>query len=105
MSKATNIQAALWKYRGSLNKKFTEEFSPRPNLRYMYLDSEGKVIDDITKAQWIVELSFKNIIMGSSIYRIHNSNCESITVTPPNKKRSYEFIFIVGYCYALYNQS
>ena len=101
MSKPTNIQAALWRYRGSLNKKFNGEFYHRPNLRYMYLDGDAKIVEDMSKAQWIIELSFKNIIMGSAIYRIHRYTHDSITVVPPCKKRSYEFIFIVGYCYAM----
>jgi len=100
MSKPTNIQAALWRYRGSLNKKYNSEFHFKGNLRYLFLDSEANIIDDVSKAQWIVELSFKNIIMGSAIYRIHHYSKDSITVVPPCKRRSYEFIFIIGYCYA-----
>ena len=102
MSKPTCFQAALWRYRGSLNKKYATEFSPRPNLRYLHLDAEGNVVtDDMSKVAWIVELSFKNIIMGSSIYRVHRYSEDCITVIPPCKKRSYEFIFIVGVCYTL----
>lgn len=100
MSKTTNIQAALWRYRNSLNKKYNTEFTPRGNLRYMYLDSEGNVVEDMSKASWIVEISLKNIIQGSTIFRIHRYSDESVSVIAPSKRRSYEFIFIIGYCYA-----